>query len=260
MHSTGSESSFSRLIYYPGTVVKAAALDFSGVIADYLMLNVLAWHGERILKRAEVKPAEWQKTYQALNVITELDPRFFDPYILAETSLPWDAGMVEETNQLLLKGAKALPDNHRPYFFLWFNHYWFLKDPKTAASYLEKAAVIPGAPNFYKTLAARMHYQGGEVTSGIFFLQEMLKESTDPAIRERLKKRLNALRSIVVLERSVAEYMKKFRKRPVNLVELVNTGLLKAVPKDPYGGEFYIMENGRVYTTSKLVDIEFLQQ
>ncbi|MCL7488661.1 MAG: hypothetical protein M8357_10870 [Desulfobulbaceae bacterium] len=225
-------------------------------MADYLMLNTMVWHGEKILDKIEVKPAEWQATYLGVKLITELDPRFLDPYVLAETSLPWEAGMVEETNELLLKAASVLKDNYRPYFFLWFNHYYFLKDPETAGMYLEKAAIVPGAPQFYKTLAARMRLQSGNIMSGIIFLQEMLKETRDAKTKLFLQKRLDTLRIIAALEKHVGEYIKQFNQQPENLSDLVREGLMEEIPRDPYGGEFYIMENGRVYTTSNLVQLK----
>jgi hypothetical protein len=107
MHTGKDKTEFSRLIYYPAPLVNALVLEFHGVVADYLMLNSMVWHGEKILQKAEVARVEWEMTYQQLKLITELDPRFFDPYLLAETSLPWEAGMVEETNQLLLRAAEA---------------------------------------------------------------------------------------------------------------------------------------------------------
>ncbi|MDA3824097.1 MAG: hypothetical protein PF450_15990, partial [Bacteroidales bacterium] len=134
----------------------------------------------------------------------------------------------------------------------WYNNYFFLKDIKAAGMYLEKAASIQGAPEFYKTLAARMHLQSGNIISGIVFLTEMLRETYDPNTRMFLQKRLDALKLIAFLEKNVIEYIRQFDKRPDTLSDLVSEGFIEEIPDDPYGGEFYLMENGRVYSTSKL--------
>ncbi|MDW7773841.1 MAG: hypothetical protein SCH71_13220 [Desulfobulbaceae bacterium] len=253
MHTSGGKAEISRLIYYPGSLVKALVLEFQGVVSDYLMLNSMIWHGEKIMEKVDVKPSEWQTTYLALNLITELDPRFIDPYIMAETSLPWDAGMVEETNLLLLKAASALPDDYRPYFFLWFNYYYFLHDFETAGMYLQKAAQVHGSPKYYKTLAARMSLESGNVLSGIVFLREMIQETNDPKTRVFLQKRLDALEIIYFLESKVREYVQKIDQQPEKLTDLKDRKIIEKIPDDPYGGNFYLTKDGRVNTTSKLV-------
>ncbi len=43
---------------------------------------------------------------------------------------------------------------------------------------------------------------------------------------------------------------------PLSLTELETAGLIDKIPEDPYGGEFILMEEGRVYTTSKLLPIK----
>lgn len=253
MHAGESKTKISRLIYYPDILVKIMSLEFPGAVADYLMLNTMVLHGEKMLAKTVVEPDEWQATYRALEMITVLDPRFIDPYILAETSLPWDAGMVEETNRLLVKAASVLTEDYRPYFFLWFNYSYFLQDNETAVAYLEKAARIPGAPSYFTTLAARMRFEAGSTLSGIVFLQEMLNNTMDAGTRAFLQKRLDALRAIAFLEKKVMDYRALYQKLPENLAQLVSRGLIESLPEDPYGGEFYIMQNGRIYTTSKLV-------
>ncbi|MDH3391660.1 MAG: hypothetical protein OEL85_07680, partial [Desulfobulbaceae bacterium] len=155
-HAEQETSVISRLVYFPKDALKTASLEFPGLLSDYLMLKTMTYMGEKIEKKKNLTKSEWQMVHQTLLQITSLDPRFWDPYLVAEVSLPWDAGMVDEANQMLLQAADVRKDDYRPNFFLWFNHYYFLKDPKTAAPYLEKAARIPGAPYYYKTLAARM--------------------------------------------------------------------------------------------------------
>jgi hypothetical protein len=39
-----------------------------------------------------------------------------------------------------------------------------------------------------------------------------------------------------------------------NIEALVKEGLISEIPIDPYGGNWFIMPNGRVYSTSKLVE------
>jgi hypothetical protein len=40
---------------------------------------------------------------------------------------------------------------------------------------------------------------------------------------------------------------------PRNIQALITAGIIKEIPKDPYGGSYYLTEAGSVYTTSNLV-------
>jgi len=243
----------SNLSVLPSPVAKAVTLEFSGLISDQLMLNTLSFLGKRIMERKTNTADEWNMVYQTLVQITNLDPRFIDPYLIAAMSLPWEAGMVEEANDLLLKAAKTLTDDYRPYFFLWYNYVTFLNDQERGGYYLQKAATKPGAPPYFKTLSARMNLYAGKIETGIIFLKECIKDTTDPLQQENLKRRLQALQKIRYLELKILDYRRKYKKKPAKLTELVGKGILTKIPSDPYGGKFYIMHDGRVYTTSELV-------
>jgi len=54
------------------------------------------------------------------------------------------------------------------------------------------------------------------------------------------------------LEKKVKEFKKIYGVFPVKIRDLLFRGLINTIPEDPYGGEFYILENGRVFTTSKM--------
>ncbi len=252
LHSENRSKVISSLIYLPKEAVKIISLEFSGPLSNYLMLKTMAFHGERLLARQKLSVEEWQNTYLALDQITHLDPRFLDPYVLAQSSLPWDAGMVKETNELLHKAAKARPDDYRPYFFLWFNHRYFLKDPVTAARYMKKSARASNAPVYFVTMVGRNSVELGETESGILYLEEILKETKDPKRAAWIRKRLKALIAIQFLEKYVEKFKDKYGRLPSNLEELVGRNLLKRIPPDPYGGEFFLTPRGRIYTTSKL--------
>lgn len=253
IHTENREKKISHFTRISEPFAKAMTLEFSGLTSDYLMLKTLTYMGERIMKKEGHTPEEWQMIHQALVQITNLDVRFLDPYIVAQMSLPWDAGMVEETNILLEKAAKVLTEDYRPYFFLWYNYFYFLNNPETAGHYLQKAAKMKGAPTYFSTLAARMNLYTGKIYAAVIFLKETIRETNDPALQKSLKRRLQALQKIGFLEQKIQVYKKRFHTSPKQLQELVDKDIITKIPADPYGGNFYIMESGRVYTTSKLV-------
>lgn len=252
IHKADQTTHFSRVFFLPHEFAQILSMRFNGVVSDYLMLNLMVIHGEKLIAEVPLTADEWQKTYKGLQQITSLDPAFLDPYIFAQMSLPWDAGMVDETNKLLLKAAKQRPDDYRPYFFLWFNYDYFLKDPKTAGMYLQKASLKPGAPRWYASLAARMNVYGGDLLNGITFLREMIAQSNNAGAIYHWKIRLECLEKIAFLESKLLKYKEQYGQGPKDIKDLVTSGLIQKIPTDPYGGDFYINEHGRVYTTSKM--------
>ena len=118
---------------------------------------------------------------------------------------------------------------------------------------LGQAAKIPGAPDFYTTLAARSSFYGKQTEAGILFLKEILTETNDPERKKFLFLRLNALEKISFLEQKIQEYKKLINTLPQSLEQLIEKGLIAKIPEDPYGGTFYIVDKEQVYSTSKLV-------
>lgn len=254
LHSEREEIAVSYLALLPEPVARIVAVEFHGLLSDYLMLNTLTFLGDKVLSERSVSSDEWNMVYHALKQAVNLDSMATDPFTLAETTLPWESDLIEETNQLLLRVAQVQTKNYRPYFFLWFNYYYFLQDYKRAGYYLQKSAIIPGAPSYFSTLTARMQLLAGQHTEAIIFLQEIIKETTDTSRKKYLLQRLNALKIMYFLEKNIQRYAQRYKKKPETLQDLVTQGIIKEIPKDPYNGKFYIMENGRVYTTSKLVN------
>jgi hypothetical protein len=197
---------------------------------------------------------DWDFFAYSLDVVTDLDPYFLDPYVLGEGLLTWDAQRFDTANALLRKGMEYRYWDWQLPYYVGFNHFYFLKDYATGSKYLMQAAEIPGSPAFLKTLAARLAYYGGKSQTALIFLQQMLAQSSSETLKQRMQKRLLALERAVQIEESLQQYRSDLGSGPPELNELVEMGYLQELPPDPYGGEWRILRNGRVYSTSKFVD------
>lgn len=259
-HLAGTKSSISSASQLPAPVLEAGSLEFKGLISDFFTLNVLTFLGEKLIFERPTTTDEWKRVARALMNIVELDPRSTDPYVLAATTLPWEADMVKETNEILQAVAPYQPENYQPYFFLWYNFYYFLKDNARAAEYLRKAAAIPGAPSYLAPLVSRMYLYSGKVEASIAFTADAIRqmETTDPR-RKQMLKRLEALKGIYVLEGAVRQYRERFQRLPASMQELLSAKILKKVPPEPYGGKWIMNDKGNVYTSSKLADLPELK-
>ena len=235
----------------PSKFSRILALGHQGVLSDFLFLKTVTFIGGRSVAGQVMEEADWEFVRGSLDVVTDLDPYFKDPYVLAEGLLAWDAGQPAAANRLLRKGADYRDWDWRLPFYIGFNHFYFLKDYQTASRYIMQASRLSGSPAYLKTLGARLAYYGGKSKTALLFLQEMLAEATDPLLRKRLELRLTALQRAVMIEDALARFKQREGRLPHPLDELVTSGDLLQMPEDPYGGEWGIHKHGRVFSTSK---------
>lgn len=238
----------------PSQYSRVLSLGNHGLLADFLFLKLVAFFGGRSIAGQALGVEEWNYLGTGLDVVTDLDPYFLDPYFLAEGLLAWDAGQVEKANEILLKGITHRPKEWVLPFFVGFNHFYFLKDYAVASDYIMAASRLPGSPSYLQALASRLAYYGGKSKTALLFLQEMIAEADDPLLRKRLSKRLEALRHAVIIEEAMEKFKVREGRLPHRVAEIVERGYLTQLPEDPYGGAWGILENGRVFSTSRFAE------
>jgi hypothetical protein len=238
----------------PSPILKIVSLEFDGLASDYTFLKALVFFGSTLERkeRPRLKEGEWRWIYNSLNASTDLDPYFFDPYYVAQAHLTWEGNMVRETNTLLEKGSRYRDWDWVLPFYLGFNSFYFLHEDDKASKYLMEASKRPYASPMLASLATRLAYKVKKTENAIIFLQEMIKGTDDESIRKQYETRLNALNAILFLERATTAYQERFKKMPEAVDDLTAKNIIKEVPKDPYGGKFYIDKDGGVKTTSEL--------
>ena len=192
-----------------------------------------------------------RELYHTLDTVTYLDPYNLDGYYFANGLLSWNPSLLEPLNKLLLRGMAHRPWDWQLPFFYGFNQFYFLKKPKEAAVYFERAYQLNPKNTFLPTFIARLYYQADATKTAIAFLEEMIRTTENEKVKEFMLVRLKALQAVSLLEDAVKLYVDKYKTNPRSLEELVDRGVLKDIPFDPYGGKFYLDEKGRVRTTSK---------
>jgi len=240
-----------RLGFFPpAPVVKALSADQYQFVSHLISLQCLFYFGTMVEQKKQV--TDWTRLHRALYTSTRLDPYNMDAYYFSQAVLPWDAGKPQEAIDLLEYGfAHRTWDWYLP-FFLSFDYAFFMKDYGKAGEYLTKAAELNPRAAWFSTLAARYYYEGGRTALALAYLEELIPTARSEAIRKQLMIRAEALENILQLEEALAEFRNRFHQAPENLQELVHVGILNHIPKDPYGGIFYLDKEGKVRTTSKL--------
>ena len=114
-------------------------------------------------------PDEYPNLFPLLDITTSLDPRFniayrFGAVFLAEPP-PGGPGRPDLAIKLLEKGLAERPDKWEYMEDIGFVHYWYRHDYREAAVWFGKAADIPKAPWWLRSLAATTLAQGGDRAS-----------------------------------------------------------------------------------------------
>jgi len=236
----------------PSPILKVAALEYQGLASDVLFLNSMAFIGEtqERKERPRVKEWEWRWWLKTLDAATDLDPYFFDPYFYANAFLPWDAHMAEETNHLLEKGSRYRNWDWMLPFFIGFNDFFFLQKNVEAVPFLMEASRRPGGEPMLASIAARLAFKENQTETAIFFLEETVRRTDEESLKKIYETRIQALRSIAILEKGVASYKKKFGKLPPTVDELVHRNIINKLPLDPYGGTYFVEQDGKVRSTT----------
>lgn len=237
----------------PLPLLKITALDLDGLASDFLFLKSLVFLGSTLerMEQPRVKAWEWKWFYHTLEASTALDPYFLDPYFIANASLTWDGRLYQETNTLLEKGARYREWDSLLPFFIGFNYFYFLQENDKASEYLMEASRRPGAIPIYADLAVKIAYKGRRTENAVIFLQEILNKTEDTTLKKELEMRLEALKGVLHLENAVSRYTIKLGKTPHTLEELIRKRIIPEIPKEPYGGKYYIDAQGTVKTTSE---------
>jgi len=237
----------------PSQFSRILACGYKGLLADFQFLRVLTFYGDRSANQQPLTTEDWDYFRDSIDVLTDLDPYFYDPYVLTEGLLTWDAGRFEDANTLLAKGARYRSNDWRLPYFIGFNHFFFLKDYAAGSEHIMAASRLPGSPSYLPTLAARLAYYGGKSQTAVLFLKQMLAGNSDERLAQRLQLRLLALERAVQIEEALQHFRQEKQREIESVNELVTAGYLQELPEDPYGGQWQILPNGRVFSTSKFV-------
>ena len=237
----------------PSPILKIAALDYDGLVSDYLFIDTMSYIGGSFqgaeIVRIELTKSQWQGVFDVMAVVTDLDPYFQDPYYIVNAFLTWDAGMVREANSLLEKGSRARNWDWTMPYFLGFNEFFFLQDNNNAANHLMEASRRPDASPILAGIAARLAFKERKTETAILFLEDVISRTDDENLKKVYGIRLKALKNQWVLEEAVNTYKKKYGRHPGSLESLIRNGIIREIPVNSFGGKYYLDSEGMVRNT-----------
>jgi tetratricopeptide (TPR) repeat protein len=229
-----------------GAAVRWLSLGHPTLAANLYWLRAVQYMGD---PRADARG--WEKLFPVLDLVTDLDPGHGYAYQVGANVLG-GAGRVRESNRLLEKGIRNVPDRYILPFQRAVNAFLYQGDYAEAGRWFEVAAHTPGAPPHLRENVVAMYVKGNQADAAIAFLGHLLASADDPESKKALEKQLARARFEREAQR-IDEALRRYRERslvgPYDLRRVVEAGFLPALPADPAGGSWYIGEDGRVRST-----------
>lgn len=232
-------------------VLKAVAVDQKELLAASLVMKVLMYFGG-LVEKAEnqvIIPPDYITMSRMLHGAVKLDPYNMDAYYFAQSFLSWDVQQYKLANDLLDYGMKYRTWDWYLPFFAGFNSSFFLKDYAAAARYYQRAGELSGS-DLTKLLAGRYMLKSGRTDLAIAYLTTLERGEKNPALKKNYQFRLLAFHEVRRIEVARERYRITYGVIPTKIEQLISTKLLFPMPKDPYGGQFYLDVDGNVATTS----------
>jgi tetratricopeptide (TPR) repeat protein len=183
-------------------------------------------------------------------VITELDPRFRDAYVLGAAILSVEAHRPEDAIRLLDKGMRANPEDWMLPFEAGFVAYHDLRDYNRAASYFAIAIARPGVHPVVRRFHAEMFHRAGDRDTSRRYWEEILRTADTDYLRGVAARHVRDLTveiDLANLRQAIEAYTRAHGSRPSELRDLVRGGELRALPVDPDGRPYaYDRDSGGV--------------
>ncbi len=234
---------YEKLGYIPtGKIMKIIAGEFRWFLGEYYTFKAITYYGDlgiKALSGEKKVKIEYYNLYKIIETAIILNPYHEDSYYFAQAIFTWNIGRIKEVNSLLRYVFHYRTWDFKIPFFMGFNYSYFLKQYEKAAMYYKKAAEISGNP-FFTDLAIKCFYKSGRIELGISFLRYMIKHTKNNTLKETYEKRLKRLEAIQIIKDAIMEYKRRFRTLPADINNLVTKGILEKIPKDPFGGKFYL--------------------
>jgi tetratricopeptide (TPR) repeat protein len=252
-----------RVLYVrSGKVANRLMLSFRSLAADVYWIRTIQHYG-RDMKSARTT-GRFELLEPLLDLTTTLDPHFNIAYrfgaIFLATAPPAGPGRPDQAVALLEKGIRNNPDRWQyandagfVYYFKAADEYdpdQTTRDYQTAAGWFERAAKMPGAPEWLVPIAAITRAQGGDRANARVLLNQLAQSQEDYLRKAAIRglQQIQALDAIDALQDLVEQYHRARGAYPSAWVDIVRAGMLRGIPGDPAGAPFMLDPDNHLVT------------
>jgi len=227
------------IVYLPsGPAVKAATFGYPSLMADIAYVWAIQYYANTAVTD------RFSHFRRIFGVISDLDPKWIDPYLTAALIAHYDTADGELALKMYDDGAARNPGEW--IFPLEAGHYCqlYLKDFERAKAYYRKASEIPGAPDIARRLYADSAFKAMDYQTSWSTWREVYETAKDPEIKKIASNHLYRVKAAVdlgALQDALGRFRESRGRAARNLDELAAAGLISAVPKD-FDGEDYVYD------------------
>jgi tetratricopeptide (TPR) repeat protein len=255
--------SSERLLYLQsGRTADRLFLTFDALAADVYWIRSIQHYGRD--RKSPRREGRFELLQPLLDLTTTLDPHFNVVYrfgaIFLAMEPPNGPGRTDQAIALLQKGLRTRPDRWQYAHDIGFVHYWHTGNFAEAATWFERAASMPRAPEWLRPLAGITRASGGDRQGARRLLEELLA-SEEPYLRQAAERglaQLRALDTVDALQQLVERYRQRTGHAPGHWMDLVRAGLLRGLPADETGTPFVydpVAEEVRLSSESQLAPL-----
>jgi hypothetical protein len=248
-----------------GRALKLMTAGYNSLAADLYWIRTIQYYGRTKMKTRDsaagsgpATDTDYHLLYPLLDLTTTLDPRFniayrFGSIFLAE-AYPGGPGRPDLAIALLEKGIRERPDKWEYMQDIGFVHYWWTHDFQAASRWFERAAGVPGAPWFLRSMAATTLAEGGDRRSSRVLWEAIRQSAEIDWLRNEADRRLNqllALDQIDALQQVVDAFARKTGSTVTDWAPLIRAGVIRGVPLDPSRSAPFVFDGSGRITVAK---------
>jgi tetratricopeptide (TPR) repeat protein len=236
----------TELLYIPsGAVLERMALSFDSLLADVYWIRALQVYGGT--RRSDGEEKNYDLLGPLLDITTTLDPEFNAAYrfgaIFLTEAFPNGPGRTDLAVALLKKGIERNPERWEYYMDIGFIYYWWVQDYEQAAEWFDRAADVPGASWWLRSLAANTLAAGGSRESSRMLWRQLYDSADSDWIRTEATRRFTQLQALEDIDQLIAAARRFYElesRPPASWQELVDAKMLSGIPLDPTARPYVI--------------------
>ncbi len=242
------EKLVAELMYFPsGKFLRQVSIEYQHAAADFVWLRGIQYYGYHMMTDQRY---DWLG--HVFDMLTTLDPRFIGAYHFGAYTLAWDAKQPQEAIRMLVDGMKDNPMDWQLPFDAGFISYMQLDDYEQAGKFFAIAAKLPGAWQIAARWAAVSVARAGQTEEARQLWLDIYNGTENKALKALVLRQLRKLsldEAIARLQEAADRFRQDKGRAAASLGELRDAGYVEDIPREPFGGRFYI-DGGRVMSTT----------